>query len=565
MAPLFGGTEPGEVSIPFRVPMDLASEEQAAGQPRLRLRLLRAQGLYQLPSRQHCPVVENLRFSFTYADSPPAADAAVIRNNFEVRSLAEPFAKGQSAALFYTREYERPALYLGFDENPWGAPLSVYLGIENNGDIPVDFSVEYTAPGGFVPLKVQDGTGGLRSSGALLMLVGRDCARRSLFGRELYWLRLLSGGGEREPYELPEITGIYLNMARVENTSTRTALFYLENSAEAARFSLGEQGLLSARVYVNEAGAEGENWVPWRQAGRFDDEGRTCEIDLVAGWVSFAKGVFTRFPVREDGPAVKVVYQGYSGASANVEAGSIHTLSTAIRYLSGVRNPLPAFGGYDAYNEETAAAVISNMLRTRGRAVTEQDYFDLISQVSSGVRRIKCICGRDLSGESREDALTIAVLIEEYEKGGHIFSEMRQAIREKLLTCSGLGPAGKQLLLTQPRFVRVSARLWLRTDKMENAFDLQQQCTQSVGRFIDPLRGGFEGRGWEIGVLPTPTQLAAYIKIRHPELTVDRLVMTARFENREYAMEDSAGRRTFGPLAMAVNGEHMVYCRLAEE
>jgi hypothetical protein len=258
-----------------------------------------------------------------------------------------------------------------------------------------------------------------------------------------------------------------------------------------------------------------------------------------------------------------VAYQSYRGSSANVGAGKISASLSSLRYIGGVTNPLPAYGGYDGYSEETSAAVISNMLRTRGRAVTRQDYFDIISQVSYGVRRVKCLSGRTAAGEPRDDLLTIAILIDEYEKGGHIFSGVKEAIREKLLRCSGLVPAGKTLILTQPRFVRMSARLWLECERMESAYDLQQMCGESIRAFIDPLRGGFDGGGWEIGVLPTPTQLVAFLKIRHPDVIAGKIVVTALYENREYTVDDTIGSQIASPFAMAVNGEHVVYCSLA--
>jgi hypothetical protein len=111
----------------------------------------------------------------------------------------------------------------------------------------------------------------------------------------------------------------------------------------------------------------------------------------------------------------------------------------------------------------------------------------------------------------------------------------------------------------------MSARLWLECEKMESAYDVQKQCEQSIREFIDPLCGGFEGAGWEIGVLPTTTQLVAFLKIRHPGVIVSKIVMTAVYENNEYAVDDRIGEHIASPFAMAVNGEHVIYCSLMEE
>ena len=562
---LFNGSEKGELSLSFIMPHDMLAPELAAGQPRLRFRLIRADGLYQIPCRQHCPVIENLRLSYSHAQSPCTPDIAATRNNFETADVTGLFRAGRNVTLFYSNEHEKPVLYFGFDQNPWGAPHSLYLRLENNADYPVDMTAEYLSPTGFLPLKMADGTSGMLSSGAMLMIIPRDAASKELFGQDLYWVRLINHNKECKSYNLPLITGVYLNMAKVENVRTQTQIFYRDSAGGNMSVKLGDQGLISAKVYVNEEdGAYGENWVLWMPSRRREEQGRVYEIDLAAGQVQFDKGAFAAYPVKEDGPAVKVEYQTYHGTAANVGVGKISSLASSIRYISEAGNPMPAYGGYDGFNEKTSAAIISNMLRTRGRAVTRQDYFDIISRVSYGVRRIKCLSGVNLVGEPQDGALTIAILIDEYEKGGHIFSGAKEAIHEKLTGCSGLVPEGKTLNLTQPRFVRMSARLWLYCERMEDAYDMQKQCGESIREFIDPLCGSFGGTGWEIGVLPTTAQLIAFLKIRHPGVVVGRIVMTAVYEDREYAVDDQIGRHITSPFAMAVNGEHIVYCQLME-
>jgi hypothetical protein len=563
-AMLFNGSQRGKISLRFVMPTDIL-REAAAGQPRLRIRLIRSDGLYQIPCVQHCPVISDLRLSYSYSDAPLLPDKVVIRNNFEEIDVTRLLSEEKNVSLFYSREHQKPALYFGFAQNPWGTPVSAYLRLENNADYPVDFTVEYLAPGGFLPLKIADGTFGMIHSGALCMVIPPDAVFGRRFGQELYWIRLINHNKENKSYNLPVINGVYMNMVKVENVHTRTQYFYKDSSDGQTRIDLDEQRLISAKVYVNEEYSQnGENWVLWEVRRHPARQGRQYDIDLAAGRIEFGKTAFATFPVREDGPAIKVLYQTYHGSAANVEAGKISSPASSIRYISEVSNPMPAYGGYDGFNEKTSAAIISNMLRTRGRAVTRQDYFDIICQVSYGVRRIKCVNGQNLKGQPQDDVLTIAILIDEYEKGCHIFSGIKEAIREKLLACSGLIPAGKTLILTQPRFVRMSTRLWLECEKMEDAYDIQKQCGESIRTFIDPLSGGFDGKGWEIGMLPTPAQLVAFLKIRHPGVIVSRMVITALYENREYSVDDQIGKQITNPFAMATNGEHMVYCHLME-
>ena len=563
---LFAETRPVRISLAFNVPADMADAELAGGEPRVRLRLMRADQLYQMPCRHHVPVIGGLRFAYSYDGAPCTPYYACTRNNFREVEVTSHLQSGRDVTLFYSEEHKKPCLYLGFEGAPVGTPLSLYWNIENNADSPVDFTMEYLTADGFAPIKVVDHTAGMLYSEVMQLVVPRDITPRVLFGRERFWIRMINHNRGVKRYRLPVVHGVTANMAKVENLITREELYYPDDSDGPLEIVLSAHNLLRVEVYVNEEGAGArEHWVPWQRTSEPESPGRVYALDPAAGILRFGRNIFSLFPLNRDEPAIRVRYQSYHGAAANVPAGTITTLESSIRFITGVENPVPAYGGYDGFSEESAAAVTANLLRTRGRAVNRQDYFDIISGISCGVRRIKCEAGVDIGGKPREDVFTIALLMEEYEKGGHIFSAAKDAIRSRLLACSSLLPMARELVLAQPHFVRISVRLWVQVEKMETAYDLQKACAASIAAFIDPLDGGFEGSGWEIGVLPTAQQLLAYLKIRHPDVAASRIVMVARSGEREYDVDEDLPRQIGNPFAMAVNGEHIVYVDLTGE
>jgi hypothetical protein len=147
-------------------------------------------------------------------------------------------------------------------------------------------------------------------------------------------------------------------------------------------------------VYVNEEHndpSREENWVEWNRRTGLEQQGRYYDIDLASGTVRFDKNAFASFPLKPRAAAVRVVYQSYQGSAANVPADAITKLDESIRFISGVTNPLPAYGGYDGYNEKTSAFVISNLLRTRGRAVTGQDYGALANAIVAVVSTVAAV------------------------------------------------------------------------------------------------------------------------------------------------------------------------------
>lgn len=559
---LFNGSVQGHVKLDFVCPADLMPAGEMAGDYRLRLRLLRAEGLYQLPCRQHVPVVTGLHFSFAYDEHPLTPCAAHMDNNFVRTDLVPAWEKGRGSILFFARERRGACLYLGFDERPQGSPLSLYFEVENNEDLPLDYSVEYLSPAGFVPVRVQDGTEGLRCSGAMLALVPSDADHAALYGKDRYWLRLVCPAIGPDRPGLPLVRGITLNMAPVENRSSRTEFFYVDDPRAPARFQLGEKPVLSARVYVNEAQPDApgqDHWVLWQRRKYAEQRGRFYELDSAAGAVLFDRHTFSVYAPPEGAAAVRVEYCSYQGGEGNVPAGAIHTMAQPIRFVARVNNPLAAYGGTGDGGEEAAARLVANLLRTRGRAVTERDYFDVISRLGCGVRQIKCCAGRDRQGNPAPDTITVALLIDEYEKGSHIFSAVKDAVRRALLAESGAVPLGKNLVLCQPRFVRFSVRIWILCDAMESVYQVQRRTDEHIRRFLDPLTGGFDGRGWKIGVLPSPGQLLAFLKMKDPDLRVQRMALVARTGGREYAVDEELSARLNDPFAMAVNGEHTVY------
>ncbi len=559
---MFNGSSEGAVVLDFICPEDMADyEENQEG--RIRLRLMRAENIYRMPALYKCPVISGLQLSYSYEEGQAKPSRILTGNNFDLQDLTECLQTGGSGLLFYETEGRQRTMYLGFDRPMSGLPLSLYFDIENYGDRPVRFRAEYLTEQGFQPVRMEDCTEGFGGSGNLLLMVPQDTVKKKLYGYEGYFLRFVCLDSDYAEYELPVIRGIYPNMAAVINVNTETEEFYLENREEAAQFQLSRQNLLNIRVEVLEQQNGMSGYVEWQRESHPYEGGRTYGVDMASGELTFRKYAFVNVPVPEEGPQIRVFHSNYSGREANLPAGSITVPGTAIRYLSAVTNPFPTCGGYDGYTEETAGRLVSGLLRTRGRAVTEEGYLDLISQEACGVRKIKCCNHTDARGRTAPDKMTIAVLVEEYEKGAHVFSAVKKQIRDRLVRDSALTAAGKELLLIQPHFIRVNVRVWLERETMEQAYELQQQTLELIRRFLNPLEGGSAGQGWEIGELPEVSRLRAFLRAGLEGCSITKMVMTAVADGREVPMDALFYKKQTDPFVMAVSGEHMVYIEVS--
>lgn len=563
MKEMFNGSVEGKVSLEFLCPEDMAEYEEGDGTGRIRARLIRAENIYQIPAVYKCPFITGLQLSYTYMESCRAADYALTKNNFEEKDVTDSLKNGGNVIPFYPTEHENRAMYFGFSQTMSGTPFSLYFDIENYSDRPIDFRVEYLSDRGFSTVKKVDYTEGFTGSGNMLLMIPKDAVKRKLFGYEGYFLRFINCNRENPEYALPCIKGIYLNMARVVNVNTITEEFYPEDRDSAVDIQLNQQGLLRLSVWVLEKVGENVEWIPWKRADKMYEGGRSYTVDMAEGILHFRRYAFSECGFLPEGPHIKVEHSNYTGSKANVPAGAIRVLGAALRYISAVSNPFPTYGGYDGYTENNSMALVSGMLRTRNRAVTQKDFFDIISQTAYGIRKVKCMSHVDSMGNPSEAHVTVAVLIEEYEKGAHVFSEVKRAIRERLMQDSALPAMGRELTLIQPHFIKVNVRVWLEKENMEQAYELQQKAAGMIEKFIDPLSGGVNGKGWEIGEFPRTSQIIACLRNGITGCNISKIVMTALVDGKEIQVTDMFYEQMQNPFMMAVNGEHIVYIEVS--
>jgi len=561
---MFNGSTEGFVELSFICPEDIAEYGAGDGRGRIRARLIRAENVYQIPAIYKCPFMTGFNLSYSYLENKQTVDYAVLKNNFETKDVTESLSKGGNITPFYQTENELRTMYLGFSHSMSGTPFSLYFDIENYSDRPVKFRVEYLSERGFTSVKVVDHTNGFCGSGNMLLMVPRDAVKRTLFGYEGYFLRFINENQENPEYALPLVKGIYTNMVRVVNVNTVTEEFYLHDTDNTIDIQLNQQNLLNLSVWVQEKSGEEAVWTMWKRADRMYEGGRSYTVDMAEGILHFRKYAFSEYELLPEGPHIRVEHSNYTGACANVPAGAIQVLGTSIRYISSVNNPFPTYGGYDGYTEQNSLALVSGMLRTRNRAVTNRGFYDIISQTVYGVHKVKCMSHVDMYGRPSRDHVTIAVLTEEYEKGAHVFSEVKKAIYSRLMQDSALLSMGRELTLIQPHFVKLNVRVWIEKESMEQVYDLQQKAIELIEKFINPLDGGVSGKGWEIGEFPRVSQMIACLRNGIRGCNISKIVMTAIVDGKEVQVTDLFYEHMQNPFMMAVNGEHIVYIEVSE-
>lgn len=213
-------------------------------------------------------------------------------------------------------------------------------------------------------------------------------------------------------------------------------------------------------------------------------------------------------------------YQAGGGRSGNLGAEGGPTPLRSLPFVAGVDNPDPARGGVDAEDQLAAIARGPAEIRARGRAVAPADY-GLLARRTAGAEVARAYAVRglhpDYAGTSVPGLVCVFVVPPNRGDGPPIADGATLgAVAEHLGAESA--PVGVQVVAAAPRFhdVRVEARVQF--DHGVDQGTAIDAILGAVDAYLDPLRGGERGTGWEPG---GPLQVVA--TIRHLLATVPGL------------------------------------------
>ncbi|MDF2615254.1 MAG: hypothetical protein K0S71_3040 [Clostridia bacterium] len=595
---IFNGKRDGEISISFKCPKDIEKITVNAYEGRwIRLRMLRADNIYSIPSVEIIPVIHDLKISYTYNDEPLKPKKILIHNNTYTTDITRALSKGNEIIIFKNFEYDKPACFIGFEKLPEKSPLSIFFDIKTSSveDTPA-LSFEYSTYKNnvvcFENLKVSDGTKNLKNSGNMIFILPEGFQKVSLFSKERYWIKVTNENAEYDDIQtdLPHIQGIYFNTARVMNQVTKTERHHITDPKGIFRIKLQEKTIIGIKVFINERvtifeemeelinnpiyntrikknkqGEVQEFWVKWQQKDSkvsLELEERNYYVDKVNGEIIFPDNIFVTLPVAMDDFAIEVHYEICDGTRADIDAGMISGLQSPIPFISRVYNPVPAFGSSDFESVEKALVRASHLLENRDKAVSIADYETIIKTYASSISRVKCLPDVTIRGQKESGCMTIAILTDDYDKGSHTFLSYKESLEKYILAKSSLNVFNRRLYLREPIFIELSAHVWLSTDDMEKAYEFQYILQDKITKFFDPLHGHFDGRGWEIGIMPKHNQLDAYLKSLRLDCSIQKIILTAKVPEDRGKKEKDIDDLQLMPFALPISGEHKIVVSL---
>ena len=210
------GTDTVQIEARFRWPSDAAPCE-VQGQPGfwLRWRVRQASGMGWLPRRVHVPEVSGVSFSAVLQDDP----VSVTHRN----GLEAAFTPAEREPLFPAVGGDAEEWWLAFEPPP-ADPLRLCLTLARGGCGGMLSAWEATQCG-LRPLRMEDGTDGLRRSG-MISLSGLSGICSERFGKTAWWLCLRDESGAlSRARQRPLLAGLACGAVRLraEGNDTCTA------------------------------------------------------------------------------------------------------------------------------------------------------------------------------------------------------------------------------------------------------------------------------------------------------------------------------------------------------
>ncbi|MBE9126974.1 MULTISPECIES: putative baseplate assembly protein [unclassified Coleofasciculus] len=204
-----------------------------------------------------------------------------------------------------------------------------------------------------------------------------------------------------------------------------------------------------------------------------------------------------------------VSYRIGGGRQGNVQSGTLRILKSAVPYVANVINHIPARNGADAESLEEAAIRVPQLLRTRDRAVTPEDFEYLTLQAAGGgIARVLC-----LPPIRKEQAGRVRLLLvpqtntDGIEQGEGIDPDglaLTPQLTDRVLTyLDERRLLGVEVLCNQPEYVGVAVQTEVALDPAYNNPRAQQdilvKLQSALYRFLNPLTGGPDRNGWPFG------------------------------------------------------------------
>lgn len=278
-------------------------------------------------------------------------------------------------------------------------------------------------------------------------------------------------------------------------------------------------------------------------------------FDPDKGEITFGNGLNGSIPAESQ--EIGVSYKTTLGQGGNILAGQKWVIKAGSENISGI-NYKQAAGGMDAESIEHAKSRAKKDFRTLYRAITSEDYEQLaLSTPGLRVARAKAIPDYNPEYPCIDSPGSITVVIVPYTRGEEIIPVPGKGF---IQTVSSFLDT-RRLITTylhviSPEYVKISVMCKVSITKKSSSTEVVKRIKDALKKFLDPLTGGTDGKGWPFGRAVYPSEIYQIINnVEGFDYATD-VSLSAESANRRYTKVRDIIQ--ISPVALVVSGEHQV-------
>ncbi len=188
------------------------------------------------------------------------------------------------------------------------------------------------------------------------------------------------------------------------------------------------------------------------------------------------------------------------GRRGNVAQGAIRVLKSSIPFVSAVENRRAATGGVDGEDLDNARLRGPIQLRSRGRAVTAEDFEEIAREAAPEVARVRCVPAGQPEEAGAVRLLVVPAVIGE--RGRLRFEELMPAdetLRSIATHLEARRLIGSRIVVEPPRYQGLTVVVQVRARPHTRPSALQEAALDALYRHFHPVTGGPDGAGWPFG------------------------------------------------------------------
>ncbi|NLK38427.1 MAG: hypothetical protein GX299_10170 [Epulopiscium sp.] len=564
----------------------------------IRARILLVNNAFHVGGRYKAPFVKEVLAEYSYKNDSVCVDGIFVQKDMKVSFFQG--LNNQEIQMSGMGKEEYPAVYLSLAKAMKGGPIKLYfmkqgISLSKLPSLKWEYWGSVNGVSKWNELKIQDETLCFQKSGIVTFLCKDNFRPKTLFGKESFWIRLVNidkkydSVGDKDRELLPKLKGIYFNTVGIEQKEKmNTEYFYLEKDEPNKKCHLSTPNILSLNVWVDEAetligedrysfkqgeksnifteedekGLLTEYWVLWKRVkdlAEFGPEDPVYVLDEENNFIQFGDGIHGKIPYARDKESIKVEYTVSVGAKGNFAPFQIEGFSDAVPFVDSVKNLEAICGGCNREKLNEAVKRCVGILKHQNKVVSQEDFSVIAKQADRNIVDVKTATGVNANGQFAHGTIVVGILPLVVNGPDSYFEEIKKNVNAQFaMKAPAVLTIGNKIQIIEAQYIEYCVHIEVSVKSYNHYQQVYKEMETKLEKYLNPITGNFDGKGFKMGNLPNKMKLYNYIKNIDNMVEIQRLYIFCYEKKRGSRKEIDYDDIFSLPFAVPINGTHEI-------